>query len=181
MAWEMGLEVGIVASKDRNKLRITADGTKSELYERFHRGSRLRMRMVHQQDYALTSESVLALLEILEREWDRGDEDMRSRLEDLAVYVLCTFAAGLRGEEVPLLSLQGMRKFYAQSKVASILHVALALRGRFKGEDGERWHMIPIAEKTRSNLPIRLWFNLGMKRRELKLGRLVDWPERDGR
>ena len=159
---------GVVASKDRNKLRITADGTKSELYERFHKGSRLRMRITQRQDYALTSESVAALLELLEREWERSEGDEQARLEDLAVYVLCTFAAGLRGEEVPLMSLQGMLRFYAQGRRAKIPHVALALQGRFKGEEGERWHMIPIAEQTRTNLPVRLWFNLGMKRRQLR-------------
>lgn len=159
---------GVVASKDRNKLRITADGTKSEMYERFHRGAKLRMRWTRNQDYALTSESVAALLALLETEWERTDQAQeRMKLEDLAVYVLCTFAAGLRGEEVPLLSLLGMRKFYAQSRAARTPHVALALQGRFKGEEGDRWHMIPIADNTRTGLPVRLWFNLGMKRREL--------------
>ena len=36
-------------------------------------------------------------------------------------------------------------------------HVTVALVGRFKGEEGDRMHVLPIANKSRSGIPFRLW------------------------
>ena len=35
-----------------------------------------------------------------------------------------------------------------------LLHVVIPLRGRFKGEKGERCHLIPMANVTVTNIPI---------------------------
>ena len=34
----------------------------------------------------------------------------------------------------------------------------LTLKGRFKGETGSCWHLLPIADNTRTKLPVRKWF-----------------------
>ena len=60
------------------------------------------------------------------------------------MFMLSSFLAGLRGEEVPLLSLEGMLKHWAEAAASRLPHLVLALLGRFKGEEGERWHMLPI-------------------------------------
>ena len=41
----------------------------------------------------------------------------------------------------------------------------MTLLGRFKGEVDSRWHMVPICDKTRSNIPFRLWMERIMCRR----------------
>ena len=33
----------------------------------------------------------------------------------------------------------------------------LTLRRRFKGETDLRWHMLPLADNTRTKLPVRKW------------------------
>jgi hypothetical protein len=36
-------------------------------------------------------------------------------------------------------------------------HVMIPLLGRFKGETGERWHLLPIVWKTRSGIEAGTW------------------------
>ena len=77
-------------------------------------------------------------------------------------------------KEVPLLSLDGVLQHWEESATARIPHVALALLGRFKGEEGEKWHILPVADVTRSNFPTRQWFERGLRRR-LGAGRRSGW------
>jgi hypothetical protein len=41
----------------------------------------------------------------------------------------------------------------------------MTLSGRFKGEVDSRWHLVPISDRTHSNIPIRLWMERIMHRR----------------
>ena len=41
----------------------------------------------------------------------------------------------------------------------------ITLSGRFKGEVDARWHMVPICDKTRSNIPLCLWMERIIRRR----------------
>ena len=36
-------------------------------------------------------------------------------------------------------------------------HVMIPLQGRFKGETGERWHLLPIVWETRSGIQVGVW------------------------
>jgi hypothetical protein len=36
-------------------------------------------------------------------------------------------------------------------------YMMITLKGRFKGEVDSRWHVVPISNRTRSNIPFRLW------------------------
>jgi hypothetical protein len=90
----------------------------------------------------------------------------RKTVEDLMSFVLIEFCAGLRGKEVPLLSLEGMLKFWgATTDLIERPHVVLTLHGRFKGEAGERWHCITIAILTRTRLPVKKWLERLLQRR----------------
>jgi hypothetical protein len=44
-------------------------------------------------------------------------------------------------------------------------HMMMTLLGRFKGEVDSRWHLVPISDKTRSNIPFCLWMERIMRRR----------------
>eukprot|EP00984_Skeletonema_dohrnii_P019216 scaffold9132_cov84-Skeletonema_dohrnii-CCMP3373.AAC.1 len=48
----------------------------------------------------------------------------------------------------------------------------LLLRGKFKGEDNLRWHLIPIVDSTRSNIPTRRWVSRLLKRRRVEEGQM---------
>ena len=82
----------------------------------------------------------------------------KKKIAEVAVYLLCTVCGGLRGEEVPLISLKGLITFWKRTQIKSTPHIMLTLLGRFKGETGERWHLMPIADETRTKMPVRKWF-----------------------
>ncbi len=148
------------------KLRITLCPTKSEFFERFHAGSRYRRGVNRRQDYALMPGILLGLLEIMDETWEGTEAaEEREAIEDVAIYATLTYVAGLRGEEVPLLDFKGMLEFWEESKVAEVPHVVLTLRGRFKGEEGWKWHILPVADVTRSGIPHRKWIQRGMDSR----------------
>ena len=77
------------------------------------------------------------------------------------------FGAGLRGEEVLLMSMEGLLTFWTVSREAEDCHIMLALKGRFKGEVDERWHLVPVSDFTRSGLPFsfRLWIERALHHR----------------
>jgi len=80
---------------------------------------------------------------------------MRENLEDTVCFMLAAMGAGLRGEEVPLLSMEGLLTFWGESQVAADWFVMLTLKGRFKGEVNERWHMVHLSDNSRSGLPFK--------------------------
>ncbi len=72
----------------------------------------MRMGMIHKRNEALTSALVMADCAVAEAHWHSpiGDES-REELEDAGCFMLVAFGAGLRGEEVPLISMEGLLTF----------------------------------------------------------------------
>jgi hypothetical protein len=86
------------------------------------------------------------------------------------VYNLCSFA-GLRGEELPMMSQDAMAKHYIKDQPVegSLEKVFLTLRGRVKGEHSEdACHLIPIAPTNKTGLKPRLWVGRVIKAYRLK-------------
>jgi hypothetical protein len=76
------------------------------------------------------------------------------------IFFIAGFCGGLRGEEMPLLSLDATAKYLsvAQTRSPDLANVCLALRGRVKGEAlEEACHLVPISAITASGLTPRLW------------------------
>ncbi len=82
---------------------------------------------------------------------------MKEELKDAICFILAAFGAGLCGEEVPLLSMEGLLSFWTVSREVEDRHIMLVLKGRFKGEVDKRWHLVPVSDFTQSGLPFRLW------------------------
>ena len=79
-----------------------------------------------------------------------------------AFYVIA-FSCALRGEELPLVDLHGILKHWEQSTSSEPPHIVIAILGRFKGEIGENYHLLPIVTVTSSRIENKLW-----------IGRLLD-------
>jgi hypothetical protein len=60
--------------------------------------------------------------------------------------MLAAFGVGLRGEEVPLISMKGLLTFWDKSRMEEDSHVMLTLKGHFKGEVDERWHLVLVSD-----------------------------------
>lgn len=78
-------------------------------------------------------------------------------MEELACFVLIAFGVGLRGEEVPLVSLEGLLYFWEETGEEPQPYTMINLFGRFKAETGYRWHCLPLRENGRSGIPFRAW------------------------
>ena len=129
-------------------------------YGRFMHGVKLRMGEIRVQNEALTSEMILAIDEIAEREWRNGSDTRKRLIEGTMCAMLLEYGAALRGEELQMVRVEGvleLRDDARSSKHGS--HTMWALQGKFKAEKGERWYCVPIADVTRSKLPFRKWFD----------------------
>ena len=76
---------------------------------------------------------------------------------------MIAFCCALRGEELPLVDLHGTQKHWLQATSSELPHIVITLLGRFKGELGENYHLLPIVTVTYSGIYNRLW-----------IGRLLD-------
>ena len=119
-----------VVGLDRAKQYVTSCHTFGKWYGRFMRGARLRMGMVRKQNEALTSLLARAVCEVAESRWQlSSDEETRENLEDTVCFMLVAMGAGLRGQEVPLLSMEGLLAFWEESQSAADRFVMLTLKG----------------------------------------------------
>jgi len=143
---------------DRAKQYVTSGHTLEKWFGRFMRGARLRMGMIRKQNEALTSALATAVCEAAKAHWSLATEEgVKEELEDTICFMLAAFGAGLRGEEVPLMSMEGLLTFWTVSREAEDRHIMLALKGHFKEEVDERCHLVPVSDFMRLGLPFRLW------------------------
>jgi hypothetical protein len=129
------------------------------------KGAQLRMGMIWRQNEALTSPMVLAMCVQAERYWRSTQSTWRRfEVEDTVCFMLLGFRTGLRGKEVLLVSLEGLLTFWMETREEEDKYMMITLKERFKGEVDERWHIVPIWDKTRSGIPFRLWMECIMYR-----------------
>jgi hypothetical protein len=112
-------------------------------------------------DQVMPIEVILEVQATLERDlFNSQTVDQMIRVYVQAVFIICGFCAGLRGEELTMMSLDAMAKHYKKDQPVegSLENVFLALRGRVKGEHSEdACHLIPIAATTETGLERRFW------------------------
>ena len=149
-------EDGAVFASDDKTMHACEAPTRSKWFQRFVMGVKKRMGVTRKQDEALTSEQLRALQELGDLLWERaeGVEEKR-RIANVMAFVVIGFCASLRGEEVPLVSLKGLLSFWEETMVKGFL--MLTLRGRFKGENNLKWHLVPVVDETSSGIRARRW------------------------
>ncbi len=134
-------------------------------YERFMEGMHQRMGDIVHSDLAISIEVLLKMLELLEKRWSNAAtlED-RIRITNLAAFLVCGYTGGLRGEETMLLSLHGLSLHLEEGlQNGKQPHVPITLLGRFKGETGNRYHIIPVAACTKSGIDAGIWMRRFVK------------------
>lgn len=163
----VGGEEESIYAADNKKMYATSCPTRSRWFSAFLLGAKKRMGVIRKQDEALTVKQLLALLDIAEQDWQAAtDPAEKKRLEEVAAFICIGYCASLRGEEISLTSIQGMLEFWDESINHPVVpHIMVTLRGRFKAEKNLRWHMIPIAIRTRSDIPSLKWVTRLMKTR----------------
>lgn len=92
----------------------------------------------------------------MEQEWSSPYTDLFQLAMEGAFYLIA-FCCALRGEEVPLVDLYGVKTHWEEGETHPTKHVVIALLGRFKGETGENYHLMCIVDKTNHGLEPRRW------------------------
>jgi hypothetical protein len=133
--------------------------TYSAWFDRFSIGCHKRMGDDVRPDMAVSIGIMLEMDIYYEEQWA-----LCTTLADrLAIALSCSFymngfCAGLRGEELPMMSLGATAKYLYHPQTPGLEHITLAMKGRIKGEfQEEQCHLIPIVAVTRSGLRPRLW------------------------
>ena len=79
----------------------------------------------------------------------------------LVAAVVIGLYGGLLGEEVFMTSLKGMLKFWEEKRNNKDLsHIIVTLKGRFKGKNGEYWHMLPLVDTTELGIEVMKWVGI---------------------
>jgi hypothetical protein len=147
--------------KNGERLEFTNTSVYSLWFDRFIVGCHVRMGDGTRQDRAFSIELIIAIQKLL------GENLLKCQSVGAmlnvslhGVFLIAGFCGGLRGEELPLLSLDATSKYLlvAQPRSTELANMCLALRGRVKGGAlEEACHLVPIAAATVSGLTPRLW------------------------
>jgi hypothetical protein len=162
--------VNILIGKDTRgqSLLLSACPTDSEWYKRFDKGLRKRMGqdVCSQLGFSIGVMTVMMRrLELLWNESPPGNE--KDDVLGAMAYSVISYCNALGGNEGFKMDLEGMRKHMQPGLPHSATpHCVAPLLGRFKGEDGERYHLLLMASVTASGLEPRRMLQLLMERQE---------------
>ena len=170
-AGETSEEASAFASHGQ-KSYLTDAPTAARFFARFMLGAKRRMGIIRRQDEALAIAQLMGIIELAEEDWKVSQSDGEKRLiEEFVSFLIIAFSLSLRGEEVPLVSLAGLIEFWDETKTHPVPHIMITLRGKFKGEQNLRWHLLPLADKSKSGIPSRRWISRLVHRRVRLEGR----------
>jgi hypothetical protein len=151
----------LVGYKKGERLGFTNTSVYSMWFDRFIVGCHVRMGDDTRQDRAFSIELFLAIQKLLEEDLLKCQSmDAMLNVSLHGVFLIAGFCGGLRGEELPLMSLYATAKYLsvAQLRSPELENVYLALRGRVKGRSlEEACHLVHIADVTASVLTPQLW------------------------
>jgi hypothetical protein len=154
------LQTGMaVMAQGTSKTYVTDCPSYSYWFERFMRGVHKRMGEEVRSDYTLSVKVLHKILGNLDVCWREATAPARRKeVVEIAFFLVLSFCLGLRGEEVVKMDIGGFFTYFEAGRThAEHPHVMVPLLGRFKGETGERWHLLPIVWKTRSGLEVGEW------------------------
>ncbi len=145
------------------------------------------MGFIIKQNKAISIEVMLALIAQFKQEilgavvgsWERHKLCMA-----LCYSVIC-FHASLRGSEGLQVDWHTLMDHMEKGRVQEGMtpaHIIIPVKGRFKGEKGERCHLLPLADISRSGVNIRKCVELLVaSRREGRVNALWAFAGREGR
>lgn len=159
----------VVMAKDTRKLVVTECPTYSQWYEKCIKGMHKRLGDDVRPDRALSFEILLAMFDLLDKEWlsPMSDPQRLALALEASLYVIA-YTLALRGEELPLVHLGALRRHWDHGSSYKVPHVIIPLLGRFKNEVGESFHLMPVVAETPGGLKPRLWIGRAIQEYEKK-------------
>ena len=147
-------------SKDGRVSHLFQGSTQSLLMERFTLGMKSRMPQKTKRNKALVAEVVAEVLNRMEEELEdpQTEEERKREITMAGGYMVVTFGYSLRGNEGFWVDAEKLVSGLNIGRNNRDLgHVVISLLGKFKGEEGDRMHVISLANTTRSGIRIRAW------------------------
>ena len=152
-------EGSCVVASSRQVIQITHCPTDTLWFKRWSLGCETRMGFILKQNKAISIHVVKALIKSFsDKALDpESTQSEKCKAINGLTFSTIAFCASLRGSEGLKLDLVSLKKHYSKGLTEGHKspHVVIPLRGRFKGETGERCHLIPLASVTASNIKVR--------------------------
>jgi hypothetical protein len=148
-----------VMAQNTSKIWVTNCPSYGYWFERFMRGVHKQIGEEVCSDHALSVKVLHKIPGHLDHGWrDALTPESRKEIVEIAFFLVSGFCLGLRGEEVVKLDIAGLLTYFEAGRDhCAHPHVMIPLLGHFKGETGERWHLLPIVWKTRSGIEAGVW------------------------
>ena len=157
---------------------LTSCPTNSQWFLRWTLGCETRMGYILKQNKAISLDLLKVLINTF-KEDIKSNEDLKS--EDTwrnvlgLSYAVISFFASLRGNEGLKVNFRSLVKHWDRGNPSEknhnlhkdLPHVIVPLTGRFKGEQGERSHLLALANKSNSGIGIRATLKLLLNIRNL--------------
>ena len=136
--------------------------TDSRFFQLFTRGLLLRLGRQTRSNWGLDINVLHEILKNLEQDLLREELSKNDKRNIIMIgsFLMISFVCALRGNEPFLVEAEGLQKMInkgRKEREAKLEHVVIPLLGRFKNEDGERWHIMLSVSKTSSKLEVRKW------------------------
>lgn len=182
-ASKLGVDSRTVISKGTEAQAVISDcPTNSFWFSRWSAGCEVRMGFILKQDKAI---SFLFLKRMILNFYDeikaaKPGSWSHFKLVTGLTYTILSFVGALRGNEGLKLDWLALQRYLDKGKnplkkkskktIPTSLntpHIIIPLRGRFKGEQGERCHLIPMTNRTKSGLPLRKTLEFFISARKL--------------
>jgi hypothetical protein len=138
--------------------RLVQDQVSSYWFSKFFQGCKRRMGQDWRPNLALTVELITRLFRQTK---DRYINTLGSNQQDkmdwlvFGFYIVVTYTLSLRGPEGLLVDFGGLRKHNTHNSADQ--HVIIALKGKVKGEQNEKYHLLPCCNLTSSGINVRDW------------------------
>jgi hypothetical protein len=148
-----------VMAQNTTRIWVTACPSYGYWFERFMRGVHKRMGEEVRPDFALSVSVLRRMLGGLDKQWvEARSSETRKLVVEIAMFLVAAFGLGLRGEEVVKMDIAGYLTYVEAGRDHEAHpHGMIPLLGRFKGEIGERWHLLLIVWKTRLGIEVGTW------------------------
>ena len=165
---------------------ITDSPTDSKLFQMFMRGLLLRMGKQTESNWGLDYKVLLAILANLEGKLEEVEnaQSMKRDCIMLGAYLTIGFVCAFRGNEVFMVEAEGLQRMIREGRSeveTENSHVVIPLLGRFKNEDGEKWHLMVSVNTTESGIKARFWTEkLALLLKEEKRGMGPAFCDRNG-
>ena len=111
---------------------------------------------------ALSVEGVTeALKEMMTMVAEEETMKLKKFLLCFGTFIAITYIASLRGYKTFFMDLGTVQKYLSQAKAHPTMpHVVIAMLGWFKGETGEKCHLIPLPLVTNSGIQVGKWLEM---------------------